>query len=400
LRGEAGAILGAPVPSEAALTPQILTTLATGPDERAAVAQTMQQLAGFEGRVRGGLLFVAGDLAAGALRIELAHALPQVPFLGTNGARVLATEMGAAEGRGLAGLWLVGEGFGFAAACAGGTAAGSRALDEALQRGGLKPFKVRLAVAHVAGAEGSHIELLGERLGRVRSVLGAAGTAIFTHDQLVEDGVGVALCDWPWQLGCAIDTAFAPTASRGRVTRADSGVIGALDGQDALGRYAGWVGEPPDRLDLRAFAETHPLGLVRGSRAGQPVIAPARPCRAADGRGLAVQADVREGDEVVLLSAPADALSGQPARAVERARTNAGFSQESLRGALVLADLPATVDRAAASRALSAAMGRRPFLLVFGSSQVGAVVPRRLEQFDLAAGALALSDEEDLSEGA
>lgn len=197
----------------------------------------------------------------------------------------------------------------------GAEATGARLAQQALQDAGRAgEIPALVLVATTPGEEEAF-------LGGVQSVVGASTPIIggsaadnrIRGDWRVLDGTRAGACAavvsvlFPSVAVCAaFESGYAPTESRGTITRAAGRRVMDIDGQPAADVYARWtdgaVRRPAEGSDNVLMASAlSPLGRVAGILGGLPLYALSHPeTMCADG-SLTLFTQVAEGEELVLM---------------------------------------------------------------------------------------------------
>jgi hypothetical protein len=382
------------------LKPTIVTTLSSAADEASAVEETLRQLQEGLGSAApvGGLLFSGTDHRPERLQHLFAERLGQLQLLGMSGARAVATPAGVARGRALAGLWLAGDGVRWGTACAdaspGPARAAGVAIEAALERGGLRAFDARLGIAHFTGGYEGLSEAVAERLVRARTIGGIASGAVWSCEEMLSGGVGVAVCDWPWRMASAIRSPFVPMERLGRISASRGCEILELDGVPAAEAYGRLLRMPSQVLaGAPGVRQLRPVGIARGQEHGAEAFAVHTPIVNHRAGSLIVTGEAQQGEELFLMGALDEKLATQGADAARQALERDGLSSERIAGALLLCAAPAQVDPALIAARFSESLSGRPFVAAFSGAQLGCLAPGRLELLDESAHALLLSGE-------
>lgn len=221
----------------------------------------------------------------------------------------------------------------------------------ALQRAGrLGETPALVWVSASPGCEEAVIAGLQEVVGHATPVVGgsAADDAIAGQWQ-VSDGLGppqrqgVVVSVWfpSTRVAAAFHSGYVPTAQRGRVTQARGRSVQAIDGEPAAAVYARWTGQAvrvPEQgtANVLMASALWPLGRQVGEIAGAPTYTLSHPeTLSADGT-LTLFTDVREGDELVLMSGSSDSLLQRPALVAEAAARVGELAEGELAGLVLV----------------------------------------------------------------
>ena len=392
----------------------VVVTHTTARDPSRAVEETLDQLRLQAGGLppRGALLYHPEGLPASELQEGFAARLPDVPLLGATSCLGTATAKGFSPGA-LAGLWLVGDGFGFGTALVAkqGVPArdGARLAQAALANAGIHSARTRFAVFHsTPGDEEGLLAGVFGQLDHQTALLGGSaaddelkgGWSVWTHQGVERSGAGLAVCDWPFPIAVNYQAGYLPTDRRGKVTAAQGRTLYLIDGRPAAQVYNEWTGGGIARALVEGggvLAPTNlaPLGVSQGSLGGFDAYVLVHPAKVdAASHSLELMAEVAEGQTVALMRSTPEALTQRGAIAVRTALSRAKMRPQDLAGGLVIycagcmlairSRMKETVDE------IRRALPNVPFATFFSFGEQGCVIPRQVAQGNLMVSALLL----------
>jgi hypothetical protein len=398
------------------MSARIVVTHSTAMDEASAarelVTQLRQQAAGAQ--VRGGFVYCTVGIQTPALQKALVEQLPGVPFVGATSCLGVGSAEGFRTERIVSALWLVGEGFRFgvsALARNGDVRAQGRELaSNALKDGHIPPEAARFAIVHATpGSEESLLAGLYDVLPKRTLLVGGSAAdnditgqwSVWSSAGVHRTGAVLAVCDWPWRLTAMCQGGYLVTRHRGVVTRASGRTVYTIDGRPAAEVYNEWLGGT-----LKPFLQTG--GTVLGNTTLCPLGVP----RTMDGlethvvvhpekvllpeRALTLFADVKEGEQLVLMRSTEGALVKQSGQLAEWALGSSGLTPDKLAGALLVycAGCMLTIQKQVPDmlRDFQRTVGQTPFVSVFTFGEQGCVMPQRPEHGNLMTSVLLLGN--------
>ena len=229
-------------------------------------------------------------------------------------------------------------------------AATREALGQAIQnagRAGESPAAV--IVSPAPGGEERIIEAVAEFLGPHTPIIG--GTTAdndmsgqwkqFAGENVEKNGVSIAVLYPTGDIGYAFHSGYEPTSHTGRVTRAAGRTLYEIDGRPAARVYDEWTGGLitgllPHGGSMVPSASFTPLGRAVSRIGGVSFFQLSYPAEALPGEALLVFAEIKEGDEVVLMHGNRDSLVSRAGRVAAVALDAAPFPSEEIQGALAL----------------------------------------------------------------
>jgi hypothetical protein len=268
-------------------------------------------------------------------------------------------------------------------------AAAARATRTALRRAGRAgeaPDLVWLTSA--PGHEEAVLEGIKDVIGSPALIVGGsaadnevAGTwTQISQDGASRDAVVVSVLFPSAPVACSFESGYAPTGRQGTVTKAQGRILAEIDGKPAADVYAEWTGlaAKPESgsVSILSEASMFPLGRVSSVVDGIPFHILAHPAVAhSDGR-IELFSDIREGDEIWLMSGSSDSLVMRAGRIA--AASHAQLPGDAVAGALVVycgGCMLSVRDRLGeVARGVSEALDHAPFLGVFSFGEQGEVV--------------------------
>ncbi|QSQ22907.1 FIST C-terminal domain-containing protein [Pyxidicoccus parkwayensis] len=395
---------------------RIVVTHSTAMDEASAareLAAKLRQQAGGS-PVRGGLVYCTVGVRTPALQKALVEQLPGVPFIGATSCVGVGSAEGFRTERIVSALWLVGDGFrfGVSALSRGGDVRGQgrELANDALKSGLIPAEAARFAVVHATpGSEESLLAGLYDVLPRRTVLVGGSAAdndisgqwSVWSSEGVHTTGAVLAVCDWPWRLTAMCQGGYLVTRHRGTVTRASGRTVYTIDGRPAADVYNEWLDGK-----LKSFLETG--GTVLSSTTLCPLGVP----RTMDGlethvvvhpekvlvpeRALTLFADVKEGEQLVLMRSTEGALVKQSGQLTEWALGSSGLQKDKLAGALLVycAGCMLTIQKQVPDMLgdFQRVVGQTPYLSVFTFGEQGCVMPQRAEHGNLMTSVLLLGN--------
>ena len=223
---------------------------------------------------------------------------------------------------------------------------------------------------------------------------------VFSGAQSIANGAALGLFSWPGKVTCALRGGYLPTAKKAVVTRALGRVIYALDGEPAADVYDRWSGDAltqsiSQQENLLAKTTYNPLGVVRARVHGTELFVLAHPERSVlPERGLALFAEIREGEEVTMMHASEKMLLSRSGWAANDAMRQVDLQPDALAGALLVycggcamaieSRLPAMIQ------AMSQVLVDVPFVATYTFGEQGTLVSRKTEHGNLMSSVLLL----------
>lgn len=395
---------------------RIVVTHSIAVDEASAArelaAQLREQSAGAP--VRGGLIYCTAGVQTPALQRALVEQLPGVPFIGATSCMGVGSSEGFRTERIVSALWLVGDGFRFGVS---GLARGNEVRGQgrelagnALKAGAIPAEAARFAVVHATpGSEEALLAGLYDVLPRRTLLVGGSAAdddisgqwSVFSSAGVHKTGAVVAVCDWPWKLTAMCQGGYLVTRHRGTVTRASGRTVYTIDGRPAADVYNEWLDG-----QLKPFLQTG--GTVLGNTTLSPFGVP----RSMEGlethvivhpekvlvpeRALTLFADVKEGEQLILMRSTQGALVRQSAQLAEWAMGSSGLQRDMLAGALLVycAGCMLAIQKQVPDMLgdFQRVLGPTPYLSVFTFGEQGCVMPQRAEHGNLMTSLLLLGN--------
>ena len=211
----------------------------------------------------------------------------------------------------------------------------------------------------------------------------AGGWYVFTPEADNQQGIVVTALYPSTAVHSVFHSGYAPTETRGRVTKAEGRLIHTIDGKPAAEVYDAWTGG----AITEALAEggsvlgnttLHPIGRRVGETGGVSYYRLAHPESVTKEGSLHLFADFDEGDELVLMAGSQEALRSRAGRVAADALSVARQPATGIAGALVIfcAGCMLTVreDLADVVGSLREVLGDTPFLGGFTFGEQGCFV--------------------------
>ena len=163
----------------------------------------------------------------------------------------------------------------------------------------------------------------------------------FGNDIVCREGISVAVLFPTGKIGYAFHSGYEPTEHRGRVTRAEGRVLYEVDGRPMAQVYNEWTDGLitdilPEGGSLVPTASFNPIGRPVKQVGDIFYFRLSYPVEVLSDHGLLLFTDIREGDEVVLMTGSRDSLATRAGRVASVAVKTAEFNEKEVEGALVL----------------------------------------------------------------
>ena len=284
--------------------------------------------------------------------------LPGVKFHGATSCTGSMTEQRvvAEDGYGLGLLGLSDEGgrYGVAMVTIGGEprAAAAAATKKAMEQAGRPAHAPDLV--WLTGAPGSEEKLLQgiqDVLGDKVPIMGgsSADNSVegnwwqLANGEWQTDGVVVTLMWTTVHVQCVFDGGFEASEKKGRVTKCTGRVVEEIDGRMAAAVYNEWTGGaisemmPPQGGIILGASTTYPLGkFVSVDEDGEPYHQLIHPEVVTSEGAISVFADIKVGDELVMMHGTKQSMVNTMNRSVKAAFRHAPFQVSEVSGALVV----------------------------------------------------------------
>ncbi len=230
------------------------------------------------------------------------------------------------------------------------------ALEQALKQANASQPRPALVWMHATpGSEETVIAAINSYFaGKVPIVGGScADNDIAGHWHCLVNGlsannaVSIAVMFPSTDIGYSFQSGYAPTEYTGMVTRAKDRTIYEIDHQPAATVYNRWLGGQLD--DLLESAEPQnilhrtslfPLGHVVGQTTSDQHLAPnyllLHPERITPDKGLSLFANIKEGEDIIMLQGTIASLVNRSGEVIENAQHNASIRSEDIAGGLVI----------------------------------------------------------------
>jgi hypothetical protein len=266
-----------------------------------------------------------------------------VPLIGGTSGSGLMTSAGVADagprGRAVAAMALAGAGLvagvGHSTiggdARASGEAAAQAALASALTPNGPARACILLSppgheeevLTGVTGVVGRGVPIFG---GSVADQQMLSHWSVFAGNHLLPNGVAVALLYGNLRAGSAFSGGYWPTARSARAEHVSGGrMVELLNGQPAAGVYASWIGVTPEALRGPAVRRYAASPLAVEDQRSSRLLVKEPGTVATDGR-IGFFADVKEGEELRLLTSTPESLVAAAGAAVAEAMMRADLN--------------------------------------------------------------------------
>lgn len=280
---------------------------------------------------------------------------PDVPLQGGTSCLGVMTESGF-HSRDKKGLGILGVldpdgdyGVGIAEAKGDPEAAVITALDGALTKAG-RPGELPevVIITGYPGQEERVIHGIENHLGSSVPIIG--GTSAdndmsgqwqqFGNSTVCREAISVATLFPTGAVGYAFHSGYEPTNNKGRVTQAKGRILCEIDGQPAAMVYNEWTEGLIDEIlsaggSLVPIASFSPIGRPVCRVSGVNYYRLSYPVEALSDQSLLLFTDIKEGDEVVLMTGNPDSLVSRAERVAGAAVDAALFNEEEVEGALV-----------------------------------------------------------------
>ena len=376
---------------------KIVTAVSGGPDARRAGQALVEDLRRKAGAAPDLIaLYATEGLATAALVEELASAFPQVPIFGGTTCRGMITERGVhLDDAGVAAVLAISDpegSYGAAIHPIGddGAAAGAVAVERALERAG-RPYEspALIWVCPPPGAEEAVLAGIAQVVGDDCPIIGgsSADDAVagrwrqFGAAGVEEGCVSVAVLFPTVEFGLSFQSGYVPTAARATVTASTGRRVVAFDGEAAGAFYVERMAQlpPPSAAgDILAASTPSPLGRRLGAVGEIEEYLLIHPAAVEDDGALQVFADVRDGEELVLMRGDADSLVGRAKMVAGDASRYAEAAPGEAAGGLVIfcgGCMLAVQDRLRdVFDGLADAFAGAPFLAAFTFGEQGATI--------------------------
>ncbi len=329
------------------------------------------------------------------VRAGILREFPGCRIHGASSCRGAMTEEGVLfdQGRGLALLGIADPEGAYGAECrdfgADPRQSASKAVLAAIadaDRPGETPDLVRLAAT--PGRESEIMAGIEDVLGPDLPIIGGSAAdndvrgdwQVMATDLCLDEGLAISVLYPSTRLSFAFHNGYSPTEHRGTVTATEGRVITTIDHLPAARVYKGWTQGllnhlPPEGGPVLADTTLHPLGRVVGWIGGTPYFNLAHPDRVTANGGLSTFADIKPGEELVLMSGTIDTLISRAGRVAQAAMKNGRLAPEEISGALVsycagcMLAVETRIDEVVTS--LNLAMTDAPFLGAFTLGEQG-----------------------------
>lgn len=233
------------------------------------------------------------------------------------------------------------------------------------------------ALLGIADVVGANVPVFG---GSAADNAIQGGWSQLTRGSVQKNGIVVSALYPAGEVSYAFSSGYAPTAARGRVTRASARRILEIDGEPAALVYDRWTGGAIQAKlgggDILAESTMQPLGRVAATLLGVEQYLLIHPSGVDADRGMTVFADVAPGDELVLMTGSKESLIGRVRGVVEAARL-AAPPRFVAAGALVIycagCMLAVQEQMDEVVRGLRQSLGATPFLGAFTFGEQGCV---------------------------
>ncbi|MFU8819540.1 MAG: FIST signal transduction protein [Desulfurivibrio sp.] len=253
-------------------------------------------------------------------------------------------------------------------------------------RPGETPDLVRLA--STPGRESEVLAGIEDILGPGVPIIGGSAAdnevrgdwEIISNNACLTDGLSISVLYSSTPLYFAFHNGYSPTDRRGTVTAATGRTVTTIDHRPAALVYNEWTEGLLDHVlpgggPVLAATALHPLGRVVGHIGSVPYFNLAHPDRVSATGDLSTFADIKPGDELVLMRGTVETLISRAGRVARAAISGGRLPPEQISGALVaycagcMLTLEERIDEVVAS--LNQAMARRPFLGAFTFGEQG-----------------------------
>lgn len=259
------------------------------------------------------------------------------------------------------------------------------AIDNA-GRPGEMPDLVR--VSATPGREDEIIAGIEEVLGSEVPIIGGSAAdnqvqgdwEVISQNEHWRDGLVITVFYPSVPVAFSFHNGYSPTTMRGRITKGGGRVIEEIDHRPAALVYnewtAGLIGQALDTMGTVLNGTTlSPLGRIVGDVGGVPYFSLAHPERVTENRGLSLFADIKVGDEVILMRGTFETLISRAGRVAQSALQAGRLQPEEISGALIvycagcMLTVQDRIDEVVAS--LNLAMAGKPFLGSFTFGEQG-----------------------------
>ena len=253
-------------------------------------------------------------------------------------------------------------------------------------RPGETPSLVRLAAT--PGRESEIMAGIEDVLGPDLPIIGGSAAdndvrgdwQVMASDLCLGEGLAIGVLYPSTRLYFSFHNGYSPTEQRGPVTATEGRVITTIDNLPAARVYRGWTRGlldhlPPEGGPVLTATTLHPLGRVVGHIGGVPYFNLAHPDRITADGGLSTFADIKPGEELVLMHGTIDSLISRAGRVAQSALKSGRVPPDEIAGALVtycagcMLTVEERIDEVVAS--LNRAMANHPFLGSFTFGEQG-----------------------------
>ena len=224
-------------------------------------------------------------------------------------------------------------------------AAGRAAMEMALKGpdvpGGLPD--VVLMTASPGGEEGV-IKGIGQVIGEDVPIIGGSVADnsvegkwhIFANKKVMTSGVVVTALFNHLPFGYAYGSGYRPTEKRAIATKAAGRVVYDLDGKRAVDVYAGWTGQDPKALAGMSILGASILRPVAVRDAEANFFLVKHPGIVQPDGSIVLFAEVREGDEIILVESSVDELLNEVSATIQQAMDMASLENEDVAALLLV----------------------------------------------------------------
>ena len=335
--------------------------IVTSCSDKADTIQAFDEAAGKLGNIPDGgfSLVIAGYSAlhdSAALAAKAKEYFGDVPFLANTSCMGVMTEKGfcSRDGYGL-GLFAIDDApgaYGVGAVPMGGDAgkAAAEAVEKALEnagRAGEMPALIWLATA--PGQEEAVLEGIEAVLGGNVPVLGgssgdnevAGEWRQIVGGDVFDDAVAVVAMFPSVKVSHAFHSGYVPTQNVGTITRAEGRVLKEIDGRPAAEVYDAWTGGVvTDFLgnggNVLALTTLYPLGRMAAEIDGVVCYNLSHPDSVTPDGALTLFSEVREGEQITLMSGSVDSLTSRAGRVAVDALSSSNMPADQISGALAI----------------------------------------------------------------
>ncbi len=156
-----------------------------------------------------------------------------------------------------------------------------------------------------------------------------------------QSGVVVSVMFPSTEISYAFHSGYDPTEVTGTVTRSEGRLLQEIDGRPAAEVYNEWTGGVvAEQLvqggNVLALTTLYPLGRVVGHIGGLPYYKLSHPDSVTTEGGLTLFSDIREGEQLTLMTGTVDSLVRRAGRVTDAAVVAGDFHQDELVGGLAI----------------------------------------------------------------